>query len=108
MRPTHPLASLGSALLLIGGETVEATGQRKGRERLIIKAEGERGKTTETWELIPDAKQLWVTMKTESDGRRPSFEFRRVFERTETAPLESEMRVGDVESLESGEPTSPF
>ncbi len=65
------------------GELVEATARWKGKERIVVKAEGERGKVTETWEWVPDAGQLWLTVKTSGSGRMPGFEFRRVYDPVE-------------------------
>ncbi len=62
------------------GEPVEATAKWKGTERIVVKADGERGKVKETWELVPDAGQLWLTVKTEGSGRRPGFQYRRVYD----------------------------
>ena len=66
---------------LARGEVASASGKWKSRERIVVKVQVEdRGDVTETWELIPDAGQLWLTVKTEGDGRRPGFEFRRVYD----------------------------
>ncbi len=65
------------------GETVEATAGWKGRERIVVKAKSERGKVTETWEYVPDAGQLWLTVRSSGSGRMPGFEYRRVYDPVE-------------------------
>ncbi len=72
------------------GELVEATAKWKGKERIVVKAEGERGKVTETWEWVPDAGQLWLTVKTEGSGRMPGFEVRRVYDPVESDEIDDE------------------
>ena len=62
------------------GEPAEATAGWKGEERILVRAEGERGKVTETWEWVPDARQLWLTVKVSGAGRMPGFEYRRVYD----------------------------
>ncbi|MEM7351718.1 MAG: hypothetical protein AAF657_13055 [Acidobacteriota bacterium] len=94
------------------GESVEATGKWKGKERILIKAEGERLKVTETWELVTDAGQLWVTVKTEGEGRRPSFEYRRIYDPVESGSHQpgsnqSGSSASDVSSLDSTEASGP-
>ena len=62
------------------GELAEATAKWKGDERIVVKAESERGKVTEIWEWVPDAGQLWLTVKVSGSGRIPGFEYRRIYD----------------------------
>ena len=80
------------------GELVEATAKWKGKERIVVKAEGERGKVTETWEWVADAGQLWLTVKVSGSGRMPDFEYRRVYDPVAADEVDDEgMAVDEIE-----------
>ena len=75
------------------GEVVEAKAKWKGKERIVVKAEGERGEVTETWEWVADAGQLWLTVKVSGSGRMPGFEYRRVYDPVEADEADDEAMV---------------
>ena len=81
--------------VLSRGDLAEATAKWKGKERIIVKAEGERGKINETWEWIPDAGQLWLTVKVSGSGRMPGFEYRRIYD---------PVTVTEIDTATGGEP----
>jgi len=68
------------------GEVVEAKAKWKKNQRIVVTMEREQGgKVTETYELVPVAQveRLFVTVKLTGDGRMPTVEFRRVYDRVE-------------------------
>ncbi len=83
----------------LGGDLAEAKAKWKEGERLVFKMKrGEAGKVTETWELTPGGRQLYVTVKTGGGGRMPETELRRVYDLVESGaegvPEEAEAAAG--------------
>ncbi len=60
---------------------------------------------TETWEWVPGANQLWLTVKTSGSGRMPGFEVRRVYD--PVAVDGQEIGIEEVSDEESGDEVAP-
>ena len=80
------------------GELLEATAKWKGGERIVVKTERDEGKVTETWEWVPGPGQLWLTTKMEGSGRRPTIEFRRVYDPAAVEEESAESSDGESEA----------
>ncbi len=79
----------------LGGDLAEARAKWKDGGRLVFKMKrGEAGKVTETWELAPGGRQLYVTVKTGGGGRMSEMELRRVYDRSEAVPEEAAAAAG--------------
>ena len=64
------------------GDLVELSAEWKRGDRLeLVMERPERPKMTETYELVAEGTRLYVTIEIEGQGRRPSLEFRRVYDR---------------------------